>query len=359
MILYTTNSKDIILQVYFSPDNRWLVSAAASDEGSGYLARRVGTWERGFYRPAEAISAPYAEFAGLGKVMAFNLSQNLVSIADSVDGSELIRFNASQGGGTYVAALSEHGEELVLNSAFAPSAWWNLLRVNQQLKSIGLAWNAAGEPSDTAPPANSLSDSWVAQSNSGRPLRLQIDSGDFSTHNKAAIQADALANELRIWRLQSEAGNWGNAWAAFERAMAHSPDNAALINEVSWTVVKPSSGESEQYQRGLELARRLNELVPENGDYLNTLGIALYRNGKWTEAIAALKQSEELSPNRQTSHNAYFLAMSSWHLSDPATALEWYEKAVAWKTGNPSAAARFEIELQQFHEEAASLLKMQ
>ncbi len=355
---HSDHKTDTRFWVHFSPDSRWLVSAAAADKGCGYLARRVGTWERGFYRPAEAIANPMIVFAAAGGVMAFNISPSLVSIADSADGSELMRFSSSQRGNAYAAGLSDHGEEMVLTTALAPSAWWNLRRVDQQLRSIGLAWNDAGELSDTAPPANSLSDAWVSASNSGRRLRMRVDSGDLPAQLKARINADATAHEMQTWRLQSENGNWATAWAAFERAMAHNPDNAKLINEVSWTVSKKSSGEPEQYQRGLELAKHLNELVPESGDYLNTLGVALYRNGKWTEAIAALKRSEELSPNRLTSHNAYFLAMSAWQLSDPATAEEWYEKAVAWKTANPAAAARFEKELQQFHEEAASLLKM-
>jgi tetratricopeptide (TPR) repeat protein len=129
------------------------------------------------------------------------------------------------------------------------------------------------------------------------------------------------------------------------------------MNEVSWTIVKSSSRKPEQYQRALELAIRVNELEPDQGHQLNTLGVAHFRNEKWTDAIAALKRSEELSSNRLTFHNSYFLAMCSWQLGDHQAALEWYEKAAAWKTADPAAVTQFETELQEFHKEAASLLK--
>lgn len=353
---HSDHKTDTRFWVRFSPDNRWLMSAAASAEGSGYLATRVGTWERGFCLPAETISSPIAEFAGEGKFMAIHLSRDFISIADSIDGSELMRFSISHRG-TFVAALSENGEELVLHMGLAPSGWWNLLRVNQQLQAIGLGWGDAEELRSTAPPKNVLNDSWVAQSKSGRRQRLNVDSGDFSPRNTAKIRTDAAAKELQTGRLQAENGNLENALAAFERALALSPDDGLVMNEVSWTIVKSSSGKPEQYQRALELAIRVNELQPDQGHQLNTLGVALFRNKKWTDAIAALKRSEELSSNRLTFHNSYFLAMCSWQLGDHQAALEWYEKAAAWKTANPDSVTPFETELQEFHKEAASLLK--
>ncbi len=355
---HSDHTADTRFWVHFSPDNRWLLSAAASGAWSGYLARRVGTWERGFYQPAEAIGAPNVVFAGASEFMAFNISKDFVSIADSSDGSELMRLSTSQRGDVYAAALSNRGEELVLTTSFAPSTWWNLRRVNQQLRTIGLSWNKAQELSDTSLSSDAQGDLWVSSSNARRAMRLQTDAGEFPSHRRSAIQAAALANEMRAWRAQAEAGDWATAWKTIERAMSQSPDNVMVMNEVAWTAVKKPSSDPEQSKRGLELAKRLIEMVPDNGDYLNTLGVALYRNGNWKDAITALKRAEELSPNRITAHNAYFIAMSFWQLSDPAAAIEWYEKAIAWKIANPSVAAQYESELQPFHEEAASLLKM-
>src|SRR5262249_19759605 len=92
-------------------------------------------------------------------------------------------------------------------------------------------------------------------------------------------------------------------------------------------------------------------LAPKKGSVRNTLGMALYRNGQWREAIEALQKSKELLPG-SGGYNELFLAMAYWQLGDKAQAKKWYAQAVMAVGENSTQAA----ELRRFRAEAAQLL---
>jgi tetratricopeptide (TPR) repeat protein len=73
------------------------------------------------------------------------------------------------------------------------------------------------------------------------------------------------------------------------------PEAACEFNRTGWKIVRKPQATSEEYLRALRLAETACRLHPENGLYLNTLGVARYRLGKHTEAIEALAKSEKLN----------------------------------------------------------------
>jgi len=101
----------------------------------------------------------------------------------------------------------------------------------------------------------------------------------------------------------------------------------------------------------LEHARKAVELAPQEGNFVNTLALAEYRAGHWAESRGASEGSTNLNKGVDAS-NWFFLAMASWRQGERASAIGWFDKAVAWtKAKDPRNA-----ELRQFWREAAELL---
>jgi hypothetical protein len=104
----------------------------------------------------------------------------------------------------------------------------------------------------------------------------------------------------------------------------------------------------------VELARKAVGLVPANGMFWNTLGVALYRVGNRTQAIAALTRSMELRKGGD-SFDWFFLAMAHWRNDEPDAARSWYDRAVRWMEKNQPRNE----ELRRFRAEAAGLLGLE
>ncbi|HKB34906.1 MAG TPA: PQQ-binding-like beta-propeller repeat protein, partial [Gemmataceae bacterium] len=72
-------------------------------------------------------------------------------------------------------------------------------------------------------------------------------------------------------------------------------ENSVPFNDASWKVVCKPGAEAAAYQRALRQAERACELAPDNGESLNTLGVAQYRTGKYEEAIKTLLRADRLN----------------------------------------------------------------
>jgi uncharacterized protein HemY len=104
-------------------------------------------------------------------------------------------------------------------------------------------------------------------------------------------------------------------------------------------------------RRAVEAARKAIALVPNQGWYWNTLGVAHYRAGDWKAAAAALEKSVALR-NGGDSFDWFFLAMTHWRLDQKDQARKRYDEAVRWMEKHQPANK----ELRNFRSEAAKLL---
>jgi serine/threonine protein kinase/tetratricopeptide (TPR) repeat protein len=77
-------------------------------------------------------------------------------------------------------------------------------------------------------------------------------------------------------------------------ALEHQGDANAL-NNASWEIAVRPDARAEDYQRALRLAQAACRIKPEDGNYLNTLGVAQYRVGQFAEALATLNRSVTLN----------------------------------------------------------------
>ena len=127
---------------------------------------------------------------------------------------------------------------------------------------------------------------------------------------------------------------------------------ATARNGLAWCLVSSAGADVRDTARGVELARRASDAMPESGLSWNTLGVAYYRAGKWDDAIEALNRSMELLAGKYEAFNTFFLAMAEQQRGDADAARRWHERAVAWMDENKAG----DEELAHFRAEAAELL---
>jgi hypothetical protein len=106
------------------------------------------------------------------------------------------------------------------------------------------------------------------------------------------------------------------------------PENGFALNQASWEVVRQPGAGAAAYQQALRHAEVACHLDPAEPEFLNTLGIAYYRIGKYPEAITALEKSlPGHIVNGLDACELYFLAMCQYRLSNTAKAREYFQRA--------------------------------
>ena len=146
-------------------------------------------------------------------------------------------------------------------------------------------------------------------------------------------------------------GKLDEAVAAFRKAIELQPDNANGYNELAWFLATSPLSQERHRMEAIKLAARAVELVPQDGNLWNTLGVVRYRAGEWQPAIEALEKSAKLRAGGDA-NDWYFVAMANWQLGHKDQARTWYDKAVAWTDKNQPKNE----DLHRFRAEAAELL---
>jgi tetratricopeptide (TPR) repeat protein len=127
------------------------------------------------------------------------------------------------------------------------------------------------------------------------------------------------------------------------------------LNNEAWKLVTGPVGQRDP-ARALELVRKALEHEPENGTYLNTLGVVQYRNGMYKEAVDTLEKSLIAGGGGSDAHDLYFLAMCHSRLGDRAKAKECFDRAVRWRQAQKGLPVHEVEELKAFRAEAEQLL---
>ena len=104
--------------------------------------------------------------------------------------------------------------------------------------------------------------------------------------------------------------------------------------------------------RALPLARRAVALAPENENYLNTLGVALCRNGRHAEAVPILERSLAAANNGTTPTDLFCLVVCHAKQGNLEQARAYFERALKWVGANSDRSE----ELKAFHGEAEAAL---
>ncbi len=105
------------------------------------------------------------------------------------------------------------------------------------------------------------------------------------------------------------------------------------------------------------LARKAVEKAPERSIYVNTLGVALYRNGQYAEAVPVLEKSLKASAGATDAFDLFFLAMCRQRLGDAGRAKEDHDRAVRWVQDHKATLSPAWVgELAAFQSEADAVL---
>jgi serine/threonine protein kinase/WD40 repeat protein/Flp pilus assembly protein TadD len=169
----------------------------------------------------------------------------------------------------------------------------------------------------------------------------------------------------QLRRLGDEAAGliWGPAASArvalrlAEKAHARNPDDANACNNLAWNLAAGPEALRDP-ARALPLAEKAVKLRPGDWGYHNTLGVTLYRLGRYKDAVAALETSLQHQEKQFTAFDLYFLAMCHHRLGEEGRAKEEYKRAVQAQEQNAQALnSDNRAELQAFRLEAEALLK--
>jgi len=255
-------------------------------------------------------------------------------------------------------------------------------------QAIGLA------PTDSRP--------WLGRGNDRSQLQQWAEAA--ADYSKATILAP---KDSRTWlgrgTAYAELQQWAKAAADFARVLELDPSGSSVWEEEA--LVQLAGGDTRGYRRTCaDLLKRkgrtadavtantvtwtcalapkavadLAEVVrlqeksvqnqPQNYERLNTLGSALYRAGRWEDAVRRLNEARKAHKEGGTAYDWLFLAMAHQRLSHSDEALKWLAKALpeverAAKgqsiQGYPAASMSWtrRLELQLLRREAEALVK--
>ena len=162
------------------------------------------------------------------------------------------------------------------------------------------------------------------------------------------LQTFLAAAYACLGKLQTDAGQYAEGVGLcqkgrdiLEKLLNNHPDVPDIRQELAYAHCKLAriltnfpDVKRRDTHRALTLAQQAVELAPDDKDVLSTLGLALYREGKWEEAVAALdkRPTNESDKNLAASGDGgdgFLLAMAHWRLGQKEEARNCYDEALS------------------------------
>jgi hypothetical protein len=314
-----------LVDVVFSPDKKWLMTTA-------FPCRlwAVGTWQE-----VRQIGGGSYGFSPDSRLVAVQDASKMIRLVETETGRTLARLESPDLCAMWEAAFSPDGSRLVIITHDGPAVHvWDLRAIRRRLGSIGLDWDAPAYSDDdparpTLPPLP--------------PLKVDYGPPHLAGHLDPKVYEPLIADQ--------------------ETALARHPDQRQIremltqyCNNFAWRLVT-APGSTRDPQRALSLARRAVELAPKAAIYFNTLGVAQYRAGQFTEAVATLEKSLAAGKGESDAFDLFFLAMVRFKLGETARARADFDRALKWRRDHPKLTQpRWNEELDAFQAEARALL---
>lgn len=317
--------------VGFSANGKWLVTT-----GGGPRLWEVGTWKE-MPLPASAFSDRYFVFSADSKTLALSdAAPGVVRLIAPETGQEFLRISTPELSRLAPGTFALDGTRLVTVGLDSSSIHViDLQAIREELVELDLDWDGPRLPAVT--------------SKRFEPIQIDIDST-----GPAAPPGQALQLVKKFTQFCSEK-KYVEALRALRQAVDTEPTHARARNELAWFLcVGPK--ELRNPKEALAAARAAIEL-DKQPTYFNTLGVALYRNGEFKEAIPVLDKSLTMSRGSSDAFDLYFLAMCHHRLGDAGKAADCFERAQRWvKERQGKLSQDWLVELKDFEAEAKKLL---
>jgi eukaryotic-like serine/threonine-protein kinase len=379
----------------FSPDGRWLATLAWS------LGTRL--WEVGTWREAQRFDPAQFAFSPDSRLLALNDVGGVIRLVTTDGGREVARLTGSEPGGYSPACFSPDGTRLVATVLGGKALYvWDLRLIRQQLKAMDLDWDWPDFPPAPAEekPVTSVTvdlgelgnpredvalyslalalqpmnlDAYLQRGRAwGRLKQAQEAIADYSAFLALAApdhqsRAEVLLRRANNFaRLPDQARRLADLLelAGMDARLIPLPkETASSCNDAAWALCVAAE-KDRQPAVAVILARKAVELEPDpedsngrklRGPYHNTLGVALFRDGRYRDAIAVLEANSDNADF--AAWDLYFLAMAQHRLGEQARAREYLDRAVRWHQEKSSSLSQpYREELARFRVEAEALL---
>jgi tetratricopeptide (TPR) repeat protein len=290
--------------VDFSPDGRWFVSGSGggSYTGAECCFWKVGTWERGPSIPLERSTSP-AElaFSDDGRMLAVLRTMTEILLLDPRDLRELARLQSREPMILSQMRFSPDGGLLVAGTSAGYFHVWDLRRIRARLKNMHLDWDL---PAFGPPPSASMAE---------KPLNvdLKLDLGSLVERANYFLGVQ----------------DYRRAVAEFQEVLARDPDRPDVRRGLV-SVLTNGPLAIRDLGRASELLRTALRRDAANVTFRGDLGIVLYRQGRYPEAVESLEPAIGGHPDPvDRARWRIFLAMSQHHLGQSRAAQESYRRA--------------------------------
>jgi serine/threonine protein kinase/WD40 repeat protein len=315
----------------FSPDSQWL--GVGGEFRYEFFA--TGSWtvgaqiDHGGSQGASRIAFhPGSQIAAI-----LDLRRSAARLTDVKTGRLLAYLESPNESSIYCIVFSPDGRYLAISRTDQKIDLWDLSSIRLRLEELNLA---EGLPDAFG---GSATDGDVA-----RIDRVEVQGVDQAGLRLLAVRqtlreagfafrglldaglADAEESRTRAYRWL-RLGQWRRAAADFRASLARRPDSASTANSLAWCLSSvPGRGDADEAVRW---AQKAVELEPGNADYRNTLGAALYRDGRFAESAVELERDIASNPP-QVGLDWVFLAMCKERLGLAAEARLALGQASRW-----------------------------
>jgi Flp pilus assembly protein TadD len=319
---------------HFSPNNRWL---ATSPDG-------VRLWRTSDWAIDRQLNVLGTTPMGLGlafspdsRVLAAGQPNGVMRLIDPATGDDWAELSHPDlSCASFIAFTADQSRMIALGSRRQDRVRiFDLRAIRRQLAERDLDWPAdvlhSPSPGDETTPL----------------LRLEATLDDDGQFNKERA--------IIFWR-KAKTKSGSAARDLLAQALALDSGNALMHNDLAW-LLATGPAEVRDAESAVSHARQAVALDAARHQYHNTLGVALYRLERFSEAIVELNRSEELdSHNVGVAYNLIFLALGHARLGNREQAISCYARAARnLASRETSLAPTARDELSRFFKEAQAL----
>jgi serine/threonine protein kinase/WD40 repeat protein len=343
--------------VAFSPDGRWLGVGGAG----WYRFYRTGSWAAGaaVEHGDEEGRIPLAFHPGSRVAAVTNKTLSAARLVEVETGAVLASLDPPEPADINALSFSPDGRHLAVSQIDHRVQIWDLAVIRRALEDRGLAadlpdlFGGGAGAAAVEPPA---------------VQRIEVAGADPAGLRLLAIRQvlrDAWISFQAMWDLRLEdaeelvnrgdrwdrLGHWQRAAADYRAALVRRPDSSSANDALARLLARSTDrGDLEEAVRRAQLAA---DTQPSSHPYRQTLGLALYRAGQFTEAASVAGSN---GPWDRAGPDRLVLAMSRQRLGQAAAARAALAEAVRWRAAEPDLRPDHAAAFDRLLSEARSVL---